>query len=103
MESKIVLLALMSLGVQTILTGPNLPSFITPDVLKVLEEKFNIDTISNVENDIATLINKWKLAQNVTAIVNYLMIDMIGEQEYASKPFININQIIKQEKPKQTI
>lgn len=35
-----------------------LPAFFTPDILKVLQEKFNIGTISTVENDIATLIGK---------------------------------------------
>ena len=56
-KAVIVLLALLSIGIQNIHTGPTLPAFFTPDVLKVLKEKFNIGTISTVENDIATLIN----------------------------------------------
>lgn len=56
-KAVIVLLALLSLGVTDIHTGPTLPAFFTPDILKVLQEKFNIATISTVENDIATLIN----------------------------------------------
>ncbi|MCM1504959.1 MAG: hydroxylamine reductase [Muribaculum sp.] len=56
-KAVIVLLALLSLGVQNIHTGPTLPAFFTPDILKVLQEKFNIGTISTVEDDIATLIN----------------------------------------------
>lgn len=56
-KAVIVLLALLYLGVQNIHTGPTLPAFFTPDILKVLQEKFNIGTISTVENDIATLIN----------------------------------------------
>ena len=56
-KAVIVLLALLSLGVTDIHTGPTLPAFFTPDILKVLQEKFNIGTISTVENDIATLIN----------------------------------------------
>ena len=56
-KAVIVLLALLSLGVQNIHTGPTLPAFFTPDILKVLQEKFNIGTISTVEEDIATLIN----------------------------------------------
>lgn len=56
-KAVIVLLALLYLGVQNIHTGPTLPAFFTPDVLKVLKERFNIGTISTVENDIATLIN----------------------------------------------
>lgn len=57
-KAVIVLLALLALGVRDIHTGPTLPAFFTPDILKVLQEKFNIGTISTVENDIATLINK---------------------------------------------
>ena len=57
-KAVIVLLALLSLGVCNIHTGPTLPAFFTPDILKVLEEKFGIGTISTVENDIATLIDK---------------------------------------------
>ena len=56
-KAVIVLLALLYLGVQNIHTGPTLPAFFTPDILKVLQEKFHIETISTVENDISTLIN----------------------------------------------
>lgn len=56
-KAVIVLLALLYLGVQNIHTGPTLPAFFTPDILKVLQDNFHIGTISTVENDIATLIN----------------------------------------------
>lgn len=56
-KAVIVLLALLSLGVQNIHTGPTLPAFFTPDILKVLQEKFHIGTISTVEDDIKSLIN----------------------------------------------
>lgn len=56
-KAVIVLLALLSLGIKDIHTGPTLPAFFTPDILKVLKEKFNIGTISTVDEDIATLIN----------------------------------------------
>jgi hydroxylamine reductase len=56
-KAVIVLLALLSLGIHNIHTGPTLPAFFSPDILKVLQEKFNIATISTVDNDIATLIN----------------------------------------------
>ena len=55
-KAVIVLLALLYLGVQNIHTGPTLPAFFTPDILKVLQEKFHIGTISTVEEDIKTLI-----------------------------------------------
>lgn len=55
-KAVIVLLALLALGVQNIHTGPTLPAFFTPDILKVLQEHFHIATISTVDEDIATLI-----------------------------------------------
>lgn len=51
-----MLLALLALGVKNIHTGPTLPAFFTPDVLKVLQEKFNIGTITDVDTDIAAMI-----------------------------------------------
>lgn len=55
-KAVIVLLALLALGVQNIHTGPTLPAFFTPDILKVLQEHFHIATISTVDEDIAALI-----------------------------------------------
>lgn len=55
-KAVIVLLALLALGVKNIHTGPTLPAFFTPDVLKVLQDKFNIGTITTVEQDIASMI-----------------------------------------------
>lgn len=57
-KAVIVLLALLSLGVRNIHTGPTLPAYFTPDILRVLREKFNIGTISTVDDDIANLIDK---------------------------------------------
>lgn len=50
-KAVIVLLALLSLGVKNIHLGPTLPAFFSPNVLKVLVEKFGITTISSVEED----------------------------------------------------
>lgn len=55
-KAVIVLLALLALGVKNIHTGPTLPAFFTPGILKVLQEKFNIGTISTVDADIASMI-----------------------------------------------
>lgn len=55
-KAIIVLLALLSLGIKNIHSGPTLPAFFTPDILKVLVEKFNIGTISDVDTDMANLI-----------------------------------------------
>ena len=50
-KAVIVLLALLSLGVKGIHAGPTLPAFFTPDILKVLQEHFDIGTITTVDND----------------------------------------------------
>ncbi len=54
-KAVLVLLSLLSLGVKNIMLGPTLPAFVSPNVLKVLVEKFNIQPNSTVENDLPTL------------------------------------------------
>jgi len=51
-----VLLALLYLGVQGIRLGPTLPAFLSPNVVKVLVEKFDIKPIGTVEEDIAAMM-----------------------------------------------
>ena len=51
-----VLLALLFLGVKGIRLGPTLPAFISPNVLKVLVEKFDIKPIDTVEADVAAMM-----------------------------------------------
>ncbi|BBO75613.1 hydroxylamine reductase [Desulfosarcina widdelii] len=51
-----VLLALLALGVKGIRLGPTLPGFLSPNVAKVLVEKFNIKPIGTVEEDIAAMM-----------------------------------------------
>lgn len=55
-KAVIVLLALLHLGVKDIHLGPTLPAFLSPNVAKVLVETFGIGSISDVENDIKTMI-----------------------------------------------
>jgi len=50
-----VLLALLHLGVKNIRLGPKLPAFLTPALIGVLVEKFNIMPIGTVEGDIAAM------------------------------------------------
>jgi hydroxylamine reductase len=52
-----VLLALLYLGVKGIRLGPTLPAFLSPNVAKVLVEKFDIKPIGTVEEDIAAMMN----------------------------------------------
>jgi hydroxylamine reductase len=51
-----VLLALLFLGVKGIRLGPTLPAFISPAVLKVLVDNFNIKPIVDVKADIEAMI-----------------------------------------------
>jgi hydroxylamine reductase len=50
-KAVIVLLALLSLGVKNIHLGPTLPAFLSPNVAKVLIEKFGIGGITTVDED----------------------------------------------------
>ncbi len=51
-KAVIVLLALLSLGVQKIHLGPTLPAFLSPNVAKVLVDTFHIGGIGTVESDL---------------------------------------------------
>ncbi len=51
-----VLLALLFLGVKGIRLGPTLPAFASPNVLKVLVEKFNIRPITDPKTDVEAMI-----------------------------------------------
>ncbi|KAB2952751.1 hydroxylamine reductase [Heliorestis acidaminivorans] len=52
-----ILLTLLHLGIKNIRIGPSLPAFITPNVLNVLVENFNIKPISTVEEDLDAILN----------------------------------------------
>ncbi len=56
-KAVIVLLALLYLGFKNIHLGPTLPAFLSPNVAKVLVDKFGIAAISTVEDDIALFMN----------------------------------------------
>ncbi len=51
-----VFLALLALGVKNIHLGPTLPGFLSPAVVNVLVENFNVGVTTNVEDDIRTMI-----------------------------------------------
>lgn len=63
-EQKAVadLLALLSLGIRNIYLGPELPAFLSPNVLQYLVDTFHLRKITNPEDDIKTY-----LKQNVQA------------------------------------
>ncbi|SHJ31692.1 hydroxylamine reductase [Desulfatibacillum alkenivorans DSM 16219] len=51
-----VLLALLHLGVKGMRLGPTLPGFLSPNVAKVIVEKFDLKPIGEVEEDIAAMM-----------------------------------------------
>ncbi len=51
-----VLLTLLHLGVRNIRIGPTLPAFLSPAVLDLLHEKFNLMAITTVEEDLAAIL-----------------------------------------------
>ena len=55
-KAVIVLLALLSLGVKNIHLGPTLPAFLSPNVVKVLVEQFNIGGVSNAQDDLKAFL-----------------------------------------------
>ena len=51
-----ILLSLLYLGVKNIRLGPSLPAFITPNVLKVLVDNFNIMPIKTADEDLKAIL-----------------------------------------------
>ncbi len=55
-KAVVVLLSLLSLGIQNMKLGPTLPAFVTPNVLNFLVEKFNIGPIGTADGDIKAIM-----------------------------------------------
>jgi hydroxylamine reductase len=51
-----VLLALLALGFKNIRLGPTLPAFVSPGVLKLLIEKFELKPVGSVAEDVAAMM-----------------------------------------------
>jgi hydroxylamine reductase len=51
-----ILLTLLHLGIKNIRLGPTLPAFVTPAVLKVLVEKFNIMPVTTAQKDLDAIL-----------------------------------------------
>jgi len=52
-----ILLSLLHLGIKNIRLGPSLPAFVSPAVLNVLVENFNIMPITTVEEDLQAMLS----------------------------------------------
>ena len=51
-----ILLTLLALGIKNIYIGPSLPAFLSPTVLGILVEKFNLKPISTPEKDLKAIL-----------------------------------------------
>jgi len=51
-----ILLTLLYLGIKDIRLGPSLPAFVSPNVLNVLVDKFNIMPVSSAEEDLKAIL-----------------------------------------------
>ena len=51
-----ILLTLLHLGIKNIKLGPTLPAFVSPNVLNVLVENYNIAPITTVEEDMKAIL-----------------------------------------------
>ncbi len=51
-----ILLTLLHLGIRDIRLGPSLPAFVTPNLLKVLVDNFNIMPITTVDDDLRAIL-----------------------------------------------
>jgi len=55
-KAVVILLSLLHLGIKDIRLGPSLPAFITPNVLNVLVENFNIMPIATADEDLKAIL-----------------------------------------------
>ena len=51
-----ILLTLLALDVKNIRIGPSLPAFISPNILSVLVEKWNLTPISSADEDLKAIL-----------------------------------------------
>jgi hydroxylamine reductase len=56
-KAVVVLLSLLHLGIRDIRLGPTLPAFVTPPVLNVLVENFNIMPTTTADADLKAILN----------------------------------------------
>lgn len=55
-KAVVILLTLLHLGIRNMRLGPSLPAFVPPAVLKVLQDNFNLMSISNVQEDLKAIL-----------------------------------------------
>ncbi|MGO2418638.1 MAG: hydroxylamine reductase [Vibrio casei] len=57
-KAIVVLLTLLALGIKGIYTGPTKPAFLTDNLMAVMQEKFDLRSISTVEEDMKAILGE---------------------------------------------
>ncbi|WP_025540688.1 hydroxylamine reductase [Vibrio parahaemolyticus] len=55
-KAIVILLTLFALGVKGIYTGPTAPAFLTPNLIAIIQEKFDMRSIGNVQDDLKAIL-----------------------------------------------
>lgn len=55
-KAAAVLLTLLSMGVKNIRLGPSLPAYITPNVLNVLSQNYNLMPTGDAQEDVVSIM-----------------------------------------------
>ena len=53
-----ILIALLALGIQNIRLGPTLPAFLSPGVVRVLQEKYGLMAVTTPEQDLKAILGE---------------------------------------------
>ena len=53
-----ILIALLALGIRNIRLGPTLPAFLSPGVVRVLQEKYNLMAVTTPEQDLKAILGE---------------------------------------------
>lgn len=55
-KAIVILLTLLALGVKGIYTGPTAPAFLTPNLMAILQQQFDLRSITTAEDDLRTIL-----------------------------------------------
>ncbi|RJX70177.1 hydroxylamine reductase [Vibrio sinensis] len=55
-KAIVILLTLFALGVKGIYTGPTAPAFLTPNLIAIIQDKFDMRSIGNVQDDLKEIL-----------------------------------------------
>lgn len=51
-----ILIALLALGIKNIRLGPTLPAFLSPGVVQVLQQKYDLKAVTTPEDDLHAIL-----------------------------------------------